>query len=117
VTLPTTTLLRIRTLPLSIFELQSTDALISFLPLSHVTARALDYVMFSYGVQCGLLLGSSTSCPRPGARYGPRFLVGLPRVFEKNSPEVEAPAAGLFRRSEADARMGLRWRPASRHCL
>ncbi len=33
------------------FDFSSADALISFLPLSHITARALDYVMFSNGVQ------------------------------------------------------------------
>jgi long-chain acyl-CoA synthetase len=33
------------------FRFDSTDALISFLPLSHVTARALDYIMYGFGVQ------------------------------------------------------------------
>ena len=33
------------------FGFNSTDACISFLPLSHVTARALDYVMYNSGAQ------------------------------------------------------------------
>ncbi len=33
------------------FSFGETDACISFLPLSHITARALDYVMFNYGAQ------------------------------------------------------------------
>ena len=38
------------------FDFDSTDALISFLPLSHVTARALDYVMYYLWGAGGLLL-------------------------------------------------------------
>ncbi len=33
------------------FDFDSTDACISFLPLSHVTARVLDYVMYNFGAQ------------------------------------------------------------------
>ena len=33
------------------FHFDSTDCCISFLPLSHITARALDYVMYNYGAQ------------------------------------------------------------------
>ena len=35
------------------FHFDPTDALISFLPLSHVTARALDYIMYTFGVLGG----------------------------------------------------------------
>ena len=33
------------------FSFDATDACISFLPLSHITARALDYVMYGNGAQ------------------------------------------------------------------
>ena len=45
---------------------------ISFLPLSHITARALDYVMYYVRRAGGVLLASSTSCRRRCGRSGPR---------------------------------------------
>src|SRR5271155_3569364 len=58
------------------------DSCISFLPLSHVTARHLDYAMMCYGARVAY-------CPRfdllPGAMKGvkPTILVAVPRVYEK----------------------------------
>ena len=43
------------------FGFTAADACISFLPLSHITARALDYVMYTCGAQvayCCLLYTS-----------------------------------------------------------
>jgi long-chain acyl-CoA synthetase len=38
------------------------DSCISFLPLSHVTARHLDYALMCYGAQSWLIVRSSICC-------------------------------------------------------
>jgi long-chain acyl-CoA synthetase len=75
------------------FDFNPTDALISFLPLSHVTARALDYVMFSYGVQVAYC-SKFDKLPEAMREVRPTVFVGVPRVFEKIRQEVER-RAGL----------------------
>ena len=70
------------------FYFDSTDALISFLPLSHVTARALDYVMYWYGVQVAYC-SKFDMLPKAMREVRPTVFVGVPRVFEKIRQEVE----------------------------
>jgi long-chain acyl-CoA synthetase len=70
------------------FEFDSTDALISFLPLSHVTARVLDYVMYTYGVQVAYC-SKFDKLPEAMQQIRPTVFVGVPRVFEKIRQEVE----------------------------
>jgi long-chain acyl-CoA synthetase len=74
------------------FKFGPTDALISFLPLSHVTARALDYVMYSYGVQVAYC-SKFDKLPEAMREIRPTVFVGVPRVFEKIREEVERRAA------------------------
>jgi long-chain acyl-CoA synthetase len=74
------------------FHFDSTDACISFLPLSHVTARALDYVMFNYGAQVAYC-SQFDKLPQAMREIQPTVLVGVPRVFEKIHQEVERRAA------------------------
>jgi long-chain acyl-CoA synthetase len=69
------------------FHFDSTDALISFLPLSHVTARALDYIMFYYGVQVAYC-SKFDKLPEAMREIRPTVFVGVPRVFEKIREEV-----------------------------
>ncbi len=69
------------------------DALISFLPLSHVTARALDYVMYQFGVQVAYC-SKFDKLPQAMREIHPTVFVGVPRVFEKIRQEVER-RAGL----------------------
>ncbi len=69
------------------FEFDTSDALISFLPLSHVTARALDYVMYSYGVQVAYC-SKFDKLPEAMRQIRPTVFVGVPRVFEKIHQEV-----------------------------
>jgi long-chain acyl-CoA synthetase len=74
------------------FSFGPEDALISFLPLSHVTARALDYIMYSFGVQvayCSMF----DKLPEAMRTIRPTVIVGVPRVFEKIRQEVERRAA------------------------
>lgn len=64
------------------FPFNSQDSWISFLPLSHVTARHLDYALMGYGARLAY-------CPRfddlPEAMKAvkPTVFVSVPRVFEK----------------------------------
>jgi long-chain acyl-CoA synthetase len=68
------------------------DGCISFLPLSHITARALDYAMFFYGAQIAY-------CPKfdqlaaTMKQVRPTVFVGVPRVYEKIRQGVEQKSA------------------------
>jgi long-chain acyl-CoA synthetase len=74
------------------YDFNPTDALISFLPLSHVTARALDYIMFMYGVQVAYC-SKFDKLPHAMREIHPTVFVGVPRVFEKIRQEVERQAS------------------------
>ncbi len=94
------------------FDFTPADALISFLPLSHVTARALDYVMYGHGVQVAYC-SQFDKLPDAMRQIRPTVFVGVPRVFEKIRQEVER-RAGL---SPLKKRL-LAWAIAqgSKHC-
>ncbi|MBT9329800.1 AMP-dependent synthetase/ligase [Paracidobacterium acidisoli] len=68
------------------------DSCISFLPLSHVTARHLDYALFA---QHAAVAYCSTIDKLPGAfaAIRPTILVAVPRVYEKVRQEAERRAA------------------------
>ncbi|MGA9667905.1 MAG: long-chain fatty acid--CoA ligase [Terracidiphilus sp.] len=74
------------------FDFGPTDACISFLPLSHITARALDYVMYSYGAQVAYCSKFDT-LPQAMKEIRPTVLVGVPRVYEKIRQAVEQKSA------------------------
>ena len=74
------------------FHFDATDALISFLPLSHVTARALDYIMYGFGVQMAYC-SKFDKLPEAMRAVRPTVFVGVPRVFEKIRQEVERQAS------------------------
>ncbi len=71
----------------TLFGWSAQDACISFLPLSHITARHLDYALFGYGATLAY-------CPQfdllPAAmrEVRPTIFVGVPRVYEKIRQEV-----------------------------
>ena len=73
------------------FGFNSSDACISFLPLSHVTARALDYVMYNYGAQVAYC-SQFDKLPQAMKEVRPTVIVGVPRVFEKIRQAVEQKA-------------------------
>jgi long-chain acyl-CoA synthetase len=75
------------------FDIGPTDVCISFLPLSHITARALDYVMFARGAQV-VYCGHFEKLPQAMREICPTVFVGVPRVYEKIRQEVER-RAGL----------------------
>jgi long-chain acyl-CoA synthetase len=70
------------------FHFDSNDACISFLPLSHITARALDYVMYNYGAQIAYC-SQFDKLPQAMKEVRPTVIVGVPRVFEKIRQAVE----------------------------
>jgi long-chain acyl-CoA synthetase len=74
------------------FRFSDKDTCISFLPLSHVTARHLDYTLLCHGVKLAY-------CPRfdllPVAMKSvrPTIFVAVPRVYEKIRQAVEGKSA------------------------
>jgi long-chain acyl-CoA synthetase len=77
-----------QTLAAADFSFDSTDACISFLPLSHITARALDYVMFFSGAQLAYC-SKFDGLPQAMKTVHPTVFVGVPRVYEKIRQAVE----------------------------
>jgi len=74
------------------FSFGPTDACISFLPLSHITARALDYVMYACGAQV-CYCSQFDKLPQAMREVRPTVFVGVPRVYEKIRQAVEQKAA------------------------
>ncbi|HLH08281.1 MAG TPA: long-chain fatty acid--CoA ligase [Terriglobales bacterium] len=73
-------------------EIGPTDTYISFLPLSHITARHVDYVMLHHGVvvaYCPMI----DDLPRTLQEIRPTIMVGVPRVYEKMKAQVQKKAA------------------------
>ena len=70
------------------YAFDSADACISFLPLSHITARALDYVMYGNGAQV-IYCSQFDKLPQAMREVRPTVFVGVPRVYEKIRQAVE----------------------------
>jgi long-chain acyl-CoA synthetase len=70
------------------FNFNRTDACISFLPLSHITARALDYVMYNHQAQVAYC-SQFDKLPQAMKEVRPTVFVGVPRVYEKIRQAVE----------------------------
>jgi long-chain acyl-CoA synthetase len=84
---------------LSGFEIGTSDSCISFLPLSHITARHLDYAIYTRQATVAYC-SSFDKLPPAMAAVKPTVLVGVPRVYEKFRQEVERRSAlsGVKRR-------------------
>ena len=61
---------------------------ISFLPLSHITARHLDYALFCYGASIAYC-GNFDRLPGALTTIQPTVFVAVPRVYEKIRDEVQ----------------------------
>jgi long-chain acyl-CoA synthetase len=70
------------------YNFNQTDACISFLPLSHITARALDYIMYGCGAQVAYV-AQFDKLPQAMKEVRPTVFVGVPRVYEKIRQAVE----------------------------
>jgi long-chain acyl-CoA synthetase len=74
------------------FDWNPASTCISFLPLSHITARHLDYALFCYGATLAYC-GSFERVPAAIAAVKPTVFVAVPRVYEKIREVVERRAA------------------------
>jgi long-chain acyl-CoA synthetase len=80
------------------FDLAPGQVGISFLPLSHVTARHLDYVLFNNGVTIAYC-PNFTLMPHYLTEVRPTIFVGVPRVYEKLREKVRREAAKGIKRA------------------
>ena len=81
---------------LDMYEFDHNDLCVSFLPLSHVTARHLDYALFQAGVPlayCPVI----DDLPRTMREVRPTLIVAVPRVYEKVYNQVQNKAHGIKR--------------------
>ena len=80
---------------LAMYNYTPDDVSISFLPLSHVTARHLDYVLFYYGVTLAYC-PDFNQLPQTLQEVKPTLFVAVPRVYEKIAHKVrQETASGL----------------------
>ena len=70
---------------------------ISFLPLSHITARHVDYVMLATGIGVSYC-SSFDDLPKMLKEVRPRNLVSVPRVYEKVRKEAERQASAGWKK-------------------
>jgi long-chain acyl-CoA synthetase len=82
---------------LSDFGIQRGMISISFLPLSHVTARHVDFVMLHHGVTIAYV-PSVDQLPQALLEVRPTIFVGVPRVYEKVHTKVDLQARGFPKR-------------------
>ncbi|TCK70205.1 AMP-dependent synthetase/ligase [Acidipila rosea] len=74
------------------FQFTEEDSCISFLPLSHVTARHLDYVLLARGATVAYCPGFE-KLPAAMKSVRPTVFVAVPRVYEEVRQETERRAA------------------------
>jgi len=76
------------------FSVGEGEISISFLPLSHVTARHVDFAMLHRGVTLAYV-SFVEQLPQALAEVRPTIFVGVPRVYEKVHGQVDAKATGF----------------------
>jgi long-chain acyl-CoA synthetase len=74
------------------FGFLDTDSCLSFLPLSHVTARHLDYALYAQDVTVAYC-PAFEKLPAAMASVRPTLIVAVPRVYEKVREEAERRAS------------------------
>jgi len=82
---------------LSGFDVRGGEISISFLPLSHVTARHVDFAMLSRGVTLAYV-SALDQLPQALLEVRPTIFVGVPRVYEKVHAQVDIKAKGFPKR-------------------
>ena len=81
---------------LDLYDMTKDELCVSFLPLSHVTARHLDYALFNAGVPlayCPVI----DELPKVMKEVHPTLIVAVPRVYEKVYNQVQNKAHGVKR--------------------
>jgi long-chain acyl-CoA synthetase len=82
---------------LDMYEFDKNDLCVSFLPLSHVTARHLDYALMNAGVPlayCPVI----DELPQVMKEVQPTLIVAVPRVYEKIYNAVQNKSHGIKRK-------------------
>jgi long-chain acyl-CoA synthetase len=79
---------------LSGFAIRGGEISISFLPLSHVTARHVDFAMLTRGVTLAYV-SFLDQLPQALLEVRPTIFVGVPRVYEKIHTQVDLKAKGF----------------------
>ncbi len=79
---------------LDMYEIDKDDLCVSFLPLSHVTARHLDYALFNIGTPLAYC-SNVDDLPRTMTEVHPTIIVAVPRVYEKIYNKVQYAAHGI----------------------
>ena len=79
---------------LDMYDIDKDDLCVSFLPLSHVTARHLDYALFNIGAPLAYC-PNMDDLPRAMAEVHPTIIVAVPRVYEKIYNKVQYGSHGL----------------------
>jgi long-chain acyl-CoA synthetase len=74
------------------FGFHESDSCISFLPLSHITARHLDYALYAQNVTVAYC-PAFDKLPAALTSVRPTIMVAVPRVYEKVRQEVERRAS------------------------
>jgi long-chain acyl-CoA synthetase len=82
---------------LSGFTIRGGEISISFLPLSHVTARHVDLAMLYRGVTLAYVSALDT-LPQALAEVRPTIFVGVPRVYEKIHGQVDVKAKSFLKK-------------------
>jgi long-chain acyl-CoA synthetase len=87
-------------------EWEEGDVYLSFLPLSHVTARHVDYVCYLDG--CNIVYCADfDQLPRMLQEARPTIIVSVPRVYEKVRQEAERQAAFGIKRNILSWALGV----------
>ena len=76
------------------FDLAPGDVSISYLPLSHITARHVDFAMLNLGVTIAYV-PVIENLPQALLEVHPTIFVGVPRLYEKVHGQVELKASGF----------------------
>src|SRR5579863_6059005 len=79
------------------FGIRGGEISISFLPLSHVTARHVDFAMLYRGVTLACV-SAVDQLPQALMEVRPTIFVGVPRVYEKVHAQVDLKAKGFPKR-------------------
>ncbi|MGA9565659.1 MAG: long-chain fatty acid--CoA ligase [Candidatus Korobacteraceae bacterium] len=81
----------------SLVDIGPGDVGISFLPLSHITARHVDYLLFCRGVSIAYC-PNFDDLPRTLQDVRPTLFIGVPRVYEKIHNQVQLKTHGTKRK-------------------
>jgi long-chain acyl-CoA synthetase len=87
------------------FDVTEKDVLISYLPLSHVFERHVDYAFLAIG-GCVAYCAKFDQLPAVMKEIKPTFFVGVPRVFEKIRQGVEHKSTG-FKKTVLNWALGM----------